>query len=299
MKLVALMLIIIASSEVGLMSELRKIYQLKNGTGIVSTALFMLFFNFFAVIGGLTVSDAIPLTVSGIGCAAAFSVSSLITAILCLVGTAWGNVSIIVTCALLGKLVLPSVYGMIVLPEDNIMTAYKMLGFIFAFITLAINFMPEKTSTENKNAFKFKLACITVFFTQGCALIIYNMVNRMGIAGNGFVTMYMAISMMLMLLAIIVPFFRNPSALKKEIKGTLSLKSILIIIGYAVLTFTSDKLSLTCSGIVPLIFQAPVEFCVPIVVIAIIDFIIYRERLSKRQYVQLLTAFISCGCFMI
>ena len=79
----------------------------------------------------------------------------------------------------------------------------------------------------------------------------------------------------------------------------MTAKSILIIIGYAVLAFTSDKLSLTCSGMVPLIFQAPVEFCVPIVVIAIIDFIIYRERLSKRQYIQLLTAFLSCGCFMI
>ena len=30
------------------------------------------------------------------------------------------------------------------------------------------------------------------------ALIIYNMVNRLGIAGNGFVTMYMAISVLLM-----------------------------------------------------------------------------------------------------
>ena len=79
----------------------------------------------------------------------------------------------------------------------------------------------------------------------------------------------------------------------------MTFKSILIIIGYAVLAFMSDKLSLTCSGMVPLIFQAPVEFCVPIVVIAIIDFIIYREKLGKRQLVQLLTAFLSCGFFMI
>ena len=299
MKLAALMLIIIASSEVGLMSELRKIYQVKNGTGIVSTALFMLFFNFFAAIGGLTVSDVIPLTLSGIGCAFAFSFSALITAILCLVGTAWGNISIIVTCALLGKLVLPTVYGMIVLPEDNIMTAYKAFGFLFAAITLVLNFAPGKSCTKNKHTFKFKLACITVFFTQGLALIIYNKVSRMGIAGNGFVTMYMAISMLLMLFLIVVHYFRNPGVFKKEIKSTMSLTSILIIIGYAVLTFTSDKLSLTCSGMVPLIFQAPVEFCVPIVVVAIIDFIIYRERLRKRQYIQLLTAFLSCGCFMI
>ena len=59
MKFTALLLIIIASSGVGLMGELRKVYQVKNGTGIVSTALFMLFFNVFAVAGGFTVSDSI------------------------------------------------------------------------------------------------------------------------------------------------------------------------------------------------------------------------------------------------
>ncbi len=299
MKLAALMLIIIASSEVGVMGELRKIYQVKNGTGIIPTALFMLLFNIFAVLGGLAVSDAIPLTATGISFAFIFAISSLVTAILCLVGTAWGNISIIITCAMLGKLVLPTVYGILVLPEDNVLTVYKVLGFLFAGITLALNFVSEKTGTKNKNAFKFKLACITVFFTQGSALIIYNMVNRMGIAGNGFVTMYMTISVLLMLVALVLPVFRNPDAFKKEIKSTMSPKSILIIIGYAILAFTSDKLSLTCSGMVPLIFQAPVEFCVPIVVIAIIDFIIYREKLNKRQLIQLLTAFLSCGFFMI
>ena len=299
MKLAALMLIIIASSEVGLMSELRKIYQVKNGTGVISTALFMFFFNIFAVAGGLVLAEPISITTSGVMYATIFSVASLVTAILCLIGTGWGNISIIITCASLGKLVLPTIFGIIVLPEDNIITAYKVLGFLFAAITLVLNFVPEKSAEKNGNAFKFKLACIIVFFTQGSALIIYNIVNRMNIAGDGFVTMYMAISVLLMLLAIVIAYFRNQSVFKKEIKGTMTAKSILIIIGYAILAFTSDKLSLTCSGMVPLIFQAPVEFCVPIVVIAIIDFIIYRERLSKRQYIQLLTAFLSCGCFMI
>ena len=253
MKFTALLLIIIASSGVGLMGELRKVYQVKNGTGIVSTALFMLFFNLFAVAGGFTVSDSIPLTASGIGFAVIFAVSSLVTAILCLVGTAWGNVSIIIACAMLGKLVLPSVYGIIVLPEENVMTAFKALGFLFAVITLLLNFVPEKSGEKNKNAFKFKIACIVVFFTQGSALIIYNMVTRLGIAGNGFVTMYMAISVLLMLGLIAVPLLKNTSKFKTEIKGAMTFKSILIIIGYAVLAFVSDKLSLTCSGMVQLL----------------------------------------------
>lgn len=299
MKLVALILIIIASSEVGLMSELRKIYQVKNGTGVISTVLFMFFFNIFAVVGGLVLAEPISITTSGVMYATIFSVASLVTAILCLIGTGWGNISIIITCASLGKLVLPTIFGIIVLPEDNIITAYKLLGFLFAAITLALNFVPVKSDGKNRNAFKFKLACIIVFFTQGSALIIYNIVNRMNIAGDGFVTMYMAISALLMLFAIVIAYFGYPNVFKKEIKGTMTAKSILIIIGYAVLAFTSDKLSLTCSGIVPLIFQAPVEFCVPIVVIAIIDFMIYRERLSKRQYIQLFTAFLSSGFFMI
>lgn len=299
MTFTALLLIILASSGVGLMGELRKIYQVKNGTGIISTALFMLFFNMIASIGGLAFSEAIPFTLPGIGMALIFAVAALVTAVLCLVGTAWGNVSVIVACAMLGKLILPSAYGMIVLPEENVMTISKAFGFVFAFVTLFLNFVPDKTNQKNEHALKFKLACITVFFTQGSALIIYNLVTRMGLAGNGFVTLYMAISAILTGIAILFALLKNKNTFQTELKNSLSKTSVFIIIGYAILNFVSDKLSLTCSGMVPLIFQAPVEFCVPILVIALIDFIIYREKLNKRQLIQLATAFLSCGCFLI
>ena len=299
MTLTALLLIILASSGVGLMGELIKVYQVKNGTGIISTVLFMLFFNVIAAAGGLAFSEALPLSLPGIGMALVFAVAALVTAVLCLVGTAWGNVSVIVACAMLGKLILPSAYGMIVLPEENVMTIAKGFGFLFAFITLFLNFVPDKSGKKNEHALKFKLACLIVFFTQGSALIIYNLVTRMGLAGNGFVTLYMAISAILTGIAILVAYCKNKNAFQVELKNSFSKTSVLIIIGYAVLNFVSDKLSLTCSGMVPLIFQAPVEFCVPILVIALIDFIIYREKLTKRQLVQLLTAFLSCGCFLI
>ncbi len=299
MTFAALLLIILASSGVGLMGELRKIYQVKNGTGIISTALFMLFFNVIATIGGLAFSEKLPLNLPGIGMAFIFAVAALVTAVLCLVGTAWGNVSVIVACAMLGKLILPSAYGMILLPEENVMTVAKAFGFLFAFLTLFLNFVPDQSGKKNEHALKFKLACVIVFFTQGSALIIYNLVTRMGLAGNGFVTLYMAISAILTGIAMIVPFMKNKNVFQTELKNSLSKTSIFIIVGYAVLNFVSDKLSLTCSGMVPLIFQAPVEFCVPILVIALIDFIIYREKLNKRQLIQLLTAFLSCGCFLI
>lgn len=299
MTFTALLLIILASSAVGVMGLLRKTYQVKNGTGLISTALFMLFFNAIASIGGWAFSETIPLTLPGIGMAFIFAVAALVTAVLCLVGTAWGNVSVIVACAMLGKLVLPSVYGMIVLPTENVLTVAKAVGFFFAFITLFLNFAPDKTNRKNEHARNFKFACITVFFTQGSALIIYNLVTRMGLAGNGFVTLYMGISAILAAIGILFVFLNNKDGFQQEMKNALSVVSILIIAGYAVLNFVSDKLSLTCSGMVPLIFQAPVEFCVPILVIALIDFIIYREKLTKRQMIQLVTAFLSCGCFLI
>ena len=150
MKLTALLLIILASSAVGVMGLLRKTYQLKNGTGLVSTALFMLLFNVIASVGGWAFSDAIPLNLPGIGMAFVFAVAALVTAVLCLVGTAWGNVSVIVACAMLGKLVLPSVYGMIVLPDENVLTFAKAIGFLFAFVTLFLNFVPDKEAKKKR-----------------------------------------------------------------------------------------------------------------------------------------------------
>lgn len=299
MRLFALLLIIIASIEVGVMSELRKSYQIKNGMSIVPTALFMLITNAFAVVTGAISSGEIIITLDSVAFATLFSITALVTGILCLVGTAWGNVSIIVTCALLGKLVLPSAYGMIVLPEENVMTLYKVFGFIFAVIALTLNFASSEQEQKSKNSVKFKVACVIVFFTQGLALIIFNIVTRRGMSGGGFVTQYMTISMLIMVVALLISLLKNPANFKTELKRTMSIKSMLIMVGYAVLIFMSDKLSITCAGMVPLIFQAPVEFCVPIIVIAVMDYLIYREKLNKRQFVQLAAAFLSCICFML
>lgn len=300
MKIAALMLLILASSEVGMMSELRKIYQVKNGNGLVSTIFFMVLTMLFATISGMFFTGGnISFSTTSLLFSLLFAFICTVTSILCLVGTAWGNVSIIITCASLGKLVLPSTYAMIALPEENVLTIYKALGFLFAFVVLALNFISGKSEKKNKDAFKFRLACIIVFFTQGSALIISSTVTRLGIAVNEFVTQYNAVSVILMAIVLFILFLGKRDKFKDEIKSSMSKKSFLIIIGYALLSFTSDKFAITCTKMVPILFQAPVSFCVPIVVLALIDFLIYKEKPSKRNYIQIATAFLSCICFMI
>ena len=299
MRMLAIIFIIISSTEVGFMCELRKSYQVKNGVGVIPTALFMMITNAFPMITGVVFSQTITWSLTNTMYAVAFAFVALITGILCLIGSAWGNVSILVACALLGKLVLPSVYGMIVLPEENVITVYRIIGFLFAFVALALNFVTTEKEKSSKNSVKFKSACIVVFFTQGLALIIISIVARKGIDGNGFVTTYMAVSTLVIGLVLVITMIKKPMDFKDKVRKTLSRKSFLIMLLYAVLIYTSDRLGIACAGIVPLIFQAPVSFCVPIIVVAIMDFIIYREKLNKKQYVQLVSALLCCICFMV
>ena len=153
----AILYIIISAASIGVMNELRKIYQVKSGTGLVSTSMFLAIGMFVAFFGGI-LTGKISLDASLIAIALIYAGIASVNAMLCLGGSAWGKLSTIVICATLGNLVLPAVYGLIVLPSENVLTVYKIIGFIFAFLTYIMNFLKkENDASKSKSNFKFKL----------------------------------------------------------------------------------------------------------------------------------------------
>ena len=71
------------------------------------------------------------------------------------------------------------------------------------------------------------------------------------------------------------------------------------MLSYAALAVLSERLSISCAGIVPLVFQAPVSFCVSIIVVSALDIVIYREKLSKIEILQIIFAVICNIMFML
>ena len=297
----ALLYIVMASAFVGFMSQLRKKYQMANGIGLVSTLSFILLASLFAAIVGSFFSDGLRFEPYSFVFATGYALFSTVTAALCICGTAFGNLSVLIMYATLGTLIIPSVYGLMVLPEENVLTVWKACGFVAAFVCLALNFLGSRKEPGEKSSVIFKLMCAVVFFTNGSALVVYNLENRYcsDYSYYSFVTEYMLITAVLVAAVLLILLLKNRKQFAGEAKKVVTAKNMGIILLYAILFFASDLLSINCAGMIPLIIQAPVSFCVPVIVVALLDYILYREKLTKRNLLQMAAALVCCICFVV
>ena len=107
----ALLYIVVSSSMVGIMSQLRKKYQISNGIGLVSTFSFLLLTSLFSAVMGGFLSDGLRLETYSFMFATGYALISTVTAAICICGTAYGNLPVLIMYATLGSLIIPSVYG--------------------------------------------------------------------------------------------------------------------------------------------------------------------------------------------
>ncbi len=294
----AFILLLISSIMIGIMSILRKEYQITNGTKLSATLFFSLCASVIGFVFGV-VSDFKGLSFDfrtlAFGCV--YAIIATATASICIYGTAFGNVSTLLLWAMLGSLVLPSVFGVITQPDINRLTIFKGLGFLMALICILINFVFDKD--KEKSNIRFKILCAIVFFTQGSALIIFNLKTRFchKVSDMGFVATYMFFTVLLTLLVLVFMAIKNRSVIG-ELRRTITLRSVALMIGYAILFLGSEVIALKCAGLIPLIMQAPISFCIPIITTAAMDYIVYKTKLNKSGVLQIVFACLCCACFI-
>ena len=177
MNLIAFALLIVSSICIGGMAECRKAFQVKNGTGIYTTLAFSAFNSAAAGLICLLFVRQYSFSGTRLVFSVLYAAIVVLVSSLCLIGSAWGNVTILIASAYLGNLVFPSVYGLIRYPQENKLTPIKILGFMFAFVCLAILFIDSKKAKKQKNI-KFTICCLLAFLAQGSALIIFKIIAR-------------------------------------------------------------------------------------------------------------------------
>ena len=294
MNLIAFALLIIASVCIGGMAECRKAFQVRNGTGLKTTLAFSAINSAIAAVICCFFINGYHFDIGRTGLSLLYAVVTIVISSLCLVGSAWGNVTILVACANLGGLVFPSLYGVITNPADNKMSVLRIIGFVFALACIAIIFWDGKS---DKQSFKFKISCVLVFFVQGSALIIFSIIDKYfgTVQYFNFMAEYMLITTVLLIPLIFILGKKNKTPQKSKVFTKFNFLYAAI---YAVLFFASEYLSLKCVSLVPLTFQAPVSFCIPIIVIALFEKLIYGIKISKSELWQIAFAMVSCICFI-
>ncbi len=296
----ALLYMVIANSFIGIMSQLRKSYQIRHGAGFITTLMFSMLISVFGAIGGMLTGTHLEFQVLSFTLSFCYAILTTVTASLCICGTAFGNISVLILYATLGSLVIPSVYGIISQPDKNTLSWIKIIGYLLAFFCLVLNFLDTKKANKEKSSKLFKLFCMIVFFTNGSALIVYNLENRFcsDYPYFSFITEYMLISAIISAVIITVVLLLKKAPVKESVIPVFNVKTLIIVIGYAVLFFIAEFLGIKCAGMIPLIIQAPISFCIPIVVTAILDYILYRERLNIKNVFQIIAALLCATCFI-
>lgn len=114
----------------------------------------------------------------------------------------------------------------------------------------------------------------------------------------GFITEYMLLTAIMTTMCLLIIGLKNKKAFA-DMRSAFSKHSIAVIICYALLFFSSELLSLLCSGMIPLVMQAPMAFCVPIITTAVIDYVVYKVKLTKLTVIQMVFAALCCIGFVL
>lgn len=297
-------LIFILSTSIcfGAFSLIRKKYQEYNGSGLLSTVIFVVFYTLFEIAISLLISlcfsqinqlsNITPLTVT---VAAIFSATSFISTIICIIGTAYGSLPILMMFATLGSIAISSTYD-IILGQAQITNRY-IAALLFIAVILIINIINDKKSANEskKSSFIFKLLCVVVFFTNGVGLVFYHIfaINNPVFGNFNFIALYSAFGLIIALIALVFlcTARRKNNSFSAIIK--INWKSYLLILLYSILLCVSEALALNTTSIIPVSIHSPLSFAISLVFVTIFDSIFYKTKPNKLQLVQMGAAVLS------
>ena len=62
---------------------------------------------------------------------------------------------------------------------------------------------------------------------------------------------------------------------------------------YGVTFFLSEFFSLETTSLLPIVIQAPLSFAVSVIIVALADYLIYKQKMTKLEWLQIALAVIS------
>lgn len=308
------LLILLGAVMLSAMAAVRKEYQRRAGATLASTLLFMCISSLFITLVGAVYASVTDLALIRcadglvLGLAVLFAVVLTVNTCLCIFGAKYGSLAVLMTFATLGTLVISSIYGLIFAPEENSLTVYRVMGLLLSTVIIILGFVGDKRAgSEEKKAGRaqriFVLICLGVFIFNGSALSIYSAFteHRAEYGGFDFIFLYSFFCVLLCLAGLAaIRLFGGRSALTEgQNRKKPPIAPVICAIGYGMIFTVSEFCALTTTSILPIVIQAPLSFAVNLVVVAAADYLIYRQRLTKMQIIQVALALLSGICFAL
>lgn len=280
----------------------------------LATALCMLVYLLPA--GGFTFA----VSASAITCSLLYTVSSLLCSGVTVLALHRGKIAVVTTYMLLGGLVLPFIWGIIAYGEA--LTATKAIGVVILMLSMAASMLLDLKSGSKDAAQKegggllFHFYCFILFLTNGIVSIATTQSQKAAdaVSADDFLLLCKvetAIAAVLILVVIGLLKMKNGdkrgiaaafTGIAKDGKPMTVKLFLLLLIScalYAVCNGLGNILSLNCAQTMDASIQFPVISAVVIVLGALLGWLIYHEKIEKKDWISLILAALGIVFFVI
>lgn len=284
-------LIIIADILLTITFVIQKKYQLEVGVSAKTNLAYTVISGLFSAILFLAINGfKIRATWFSLVMAIAFSVVVTAYTLIGFRVMEKGSMSIYTLFLMSGGMTVPYIYGVLFLGEE--LTFIRTLGLLLMITAItAVNFTKGKTDKEQI------FLCIAVFLINGASSVI-SKVHQISpasemVSSSDFVFLVMAVSSIIGMGAMLLVKEKKES--KKVKSGSLKFLILLIFLG-AVANGISYMLQLMGAVDLPATVLYPLITGGTIILSSLADFIIFKEKLSLKQWSGVGIAFL--GTFM-
>lgn len=203
---------------------------------------------------------------------------------------------------MLGGMLVPFLYGIIFLNEE--ISIGKIAGTVFLtlFIVLQAVWQGEstsKTQSSRKNKYLFFILCLVIFFINGMTGVIAkaHSISEGAVNEASFSTLYCAMTAVLSLFSLLIFCARNREEKIHNIKKALRIKPLFIMILLGAAAYGGNFLQLLAADKVPASVQFPLVSGGVIILSALVSALLFKDNLSKKEWISVIGAFLSTFLF--
>ena len=212
-----------------------------------------------------------------------------------------GSLAIYSMFMMLGGMLVPFFYGVLLLNEP--LSIGKIAGTVLLTVFIVLQALwgtpTEGTDSKKSTRVLFFVLCLVIFFINGMTGVVAkaHSISEGAVNEESFTVLYCGINALLSLVLLAVTSIKNAKEKTAQIRSALSPRPILIMALLGAAAYGGNFLQLMAAGNVPASVQFPLVSGGVIVLSALVSAFIFREKLSKKEWISVAGAFVSTFLF--
>ena len=214
-----------------------------------------------------------------------------------------GSLAIYSMFMMLGGMLVPFFYGVLFLQER--LSVGKVIGTVLLTVFIVLQAVWQNEGAAGEKAVKkgtrslFFALCLVIFFINGMTGVIAkaHAESAGAVDESSFTALYCFLTSLLSFSILLILYLKNRSETAVRIKRALGKKPLLITVLLGAAAYGGNFLQLLAADKVPASVQFPLVSGGVIVLSALVSALFFKEKISKREWISVMGAFVSTFLF--